>query len=1127
MALNIRWGNSLETLADDLFAKLGQSKADIPSEVFQKRDCIVVPNRIQQAWLQQRFLYDMDRCKAPVPHVLANVDFPLLSLFVADWLHRMDPANRSARPNPEEHPFSVKSLRWTIYDFLVSSDLDGDFDALKRYVQDSKSVGRDERKCFKLAGRLAALLDQYQTYRPEMMAAWEAGRNDATDRATVWEPALWRKLIQGRENQTYLAAYRRMKTELMNCGIGETYRRVFVFAPSMLAPAHLEFFRLVGGFMDVDFYLFNPSPSTDWFDRDSLKKLLRGPGLLDRPADDGELLNLLHPLLGAYARGARDLAAAALDLTDGQIDDAFAVPEPDSVLHALQRALVDCDGSMKPGPRKADGSIQIHLCHGKMREVEILRDQLLKCFDETTGLQPRNVQVQVADLNAYAPYVEAVFFSANPNAPDAIPFAIADRVAAGESRASEAFRQLLELADSRFSAPELLALLRYDGVARRFGFEPAEVDESALWLNRAGVRWGRDKAHRKSVSQADFSEETTWRHGLDRLILGYAMGQEPAPPNPAGVFPCDRVEGDGAVRLGGLGRFYDMLVDFAEYAGRSHSPDEWAGRLESLLDDFFVSDNETYRDVGILKGAVRLLRTSGAAAGFAQAVPIAVVRDFLAGHLGETAGGSDLNRNAVVFSSLRPGSSTPRKIQCLLGMGDGLFPRTDNRPAYDLLRGARKMGDRSATIEDRLAFLEVLLNARQRLLVSYPAFSEEDNAPACESVAVRELTEYLDRKFGTGKEGSPVSKIQHRLQAWHPAYFGGDPENHPDLFSYSRHHCAAATSLLAGESPAPPAPAVAPPAQTLGVELKELIQFFDNPAKYYYRRVLGAEPRPVPDDLPEDTETFEPDSLEKWKVRNRLLQSFVEDETPKEREFTLEEFVANGTVPLGKWGEQWLQDLAGEVESLLKESVPPIGTLREALMDQKKAEPRAWVVPIEVDGVAVVLSGSAPWIEGGRLLDYRCSTFKGRRLFATWLTHLLASAAGDQATSFDVQKGTQKLKVTELPSLASSAAKNMLADYLRLFLFHPAPPLPITPDAAWAYVDKLDGNEDQHIDAMKAAGKAWDSGTSSSPGDNQNPYYAAHFGKAGPLANEQKFVEMAKRIMEPLRKHQMPEGAAE
>ena len=1112
MALNVSWGNALETLADDLFAKLAEQPANSPMEVFAKRDCIVVPNRVQQAWLQQRFLYDLDRSAAPVPHVLANCDFPLLNLFVNDWLYRMDPREAgAARPDPEQHPFSVKSLRWRIYEVLRHGAPDVDFTPLERYV--AAGDKRDPRKCFKLAGRLAKLLDEYQTYRPEMMAAWAAKGNAPSDETTAWEPALWRNLVQGREDQTCLAAFRNMKAQLRSCGIANAYRRVFVFAPAMLPPAHLEFFRLLGEFMDVDFYLFNPSRE-DWFDRDTLTKRLTGAGLQERPGDTGDWLAVLHPLLGAYGRGARDLVAGALDLTGGQIADTFVRPADDSLLHALQRSLVECDGTMDRKPLAADGSIQLHLCHGKMREVEILRDQLLKCWDDFPDLQPRHVQVQVADLDAYAPYIEAVFSAAHPNAPDAIPFAIADRVAAGESRAAQAFRQLLELADSRFTAPQLLELLHCDDVARRFGFEPDKVVAAARWLGPAGVRWGRDRQHRADVSGADFTEETSWRHGLDRLLLGYAMGREPAPAQPAGVVPCDRVEGDAAVLLGRLARFYDMLVDFVKYAGTLHAPADWAKRLETLVDDFFVSDNDTYRDLGILKSAIRLLRDSADTAGFNQSVPLAVVRDFLTGHLGETAGGTDLDRNAVVFSSLRPGSSAPRRVQCLLGMGDGLFPRAENRPAYDLLRGARKMGDRSPAIEDRLAFLEVLLNARARLLIFYPAFSEEDNSPACESVAVRELAEYLDRRFDLSRSfAGPPFRVVHRLQAWHPAYFGWERDVHPGLFSYSQSDGATAQALCAGPAETPAAPAGPPPPAAISLEIGELVRFFENHARHYFRRVLGAEPEPNPEDLPADTETFEPGSLEKWEIRNRLLESLAKGEAPAARERLLREFMANGTAPLGQWGMKWWADLERDAQALLARELPRLDTLGAALRARAAAPPREWSVNLAVDGIPVALRGAAPWPGENLLFDFHCSDFKARRLLAAWLLHLLANAAGDQPESLHVQGG-KKPQLFKFRPLAAGAAKDLLADYLRVYLFQSAPPPPYTPETAWAYVKELAGNDANGLAALAKARATWIPDPWSRK-DGLDSYFVAVFGAHGPFADEAAFATLAGRIMGP------------
>ena len=117
-----------------------------------------------------------------------------------------------------------------------------------------------------------------------------------------------------------------------------------------------------------------------------------------------------------------------------------------------------------------------------MREAEILRDQLLACFEQMPGLQPRHIQVQTADLNEYAPYIEAVFATDHPNARDAIPLSsptawLPAKAAFPRPAVAGAVRQPIP-------RDRLLELLRCDGLARQFGF-PRKIftwsptDESA------------------------------------------------------------------------------------------------------------------------------------------------------------------------------------------------------------------------------------------------------------------------------------------------------------------------------------------------------------------------------------------------------------------------------------------------------------------------------------------------------------------------------------------------------------------------------------------------------------------------------------------------------------------------
>ena len=51
----------------------------------------------------------------------------------------------------------------------------------------------------------------------------------------------------------------------------------------------------------------------------------------------------------------------------------------------------------------SDRSIQIHSCHGRARQVEILRDAILHLLDEDDTLQPRDVIVMCPDIESFAP----------------------------------------------------------------------------------------------------------------------------------------------------------------------------------------------------------------------------------------------------------------------------------------------------------------------------------------------------------------------------------------------------------------------------------------------------------------------------------------------------------------------------------------------------------------------------------------------------------------------------------------------------------------------------------------------------------------------------------------------------
>ena len=107
------------------------------------------------------------------------------------------------------------------------------------------------------------------------------------------------------------------------------------------------------------------------------------------------------------------------------------------------------------------------MCHSAQREVEVLQDHLLSIFEEDPSLTPRDVIVMVADIDSYAPYIQAVF--GNTTSSNYIPFSISDRKALQAHPILQAFITLLDLPQSRFSTEQVLSLLEVKAFSQHFG----------------------------------------------------------------------------------------------------------------------------------------------------------------------------------------------------------------------------------------------------------------------------------------------------------------------------------------------------------------------------------------------------------------------------------------------------------------------------------------------------------------------------------------------------------------------------------------------------------------------------------------------------------------------------------
>ncbi len=256
-----------------------------------------------------------------------------------------------------------------------------------------------------------------------------------------------------------------------------------------------------------------------------------------------------HTDLWVFARSGTPLAEALQD----EVAETLEVDRPDSALAMIQAGR---------SPARVDETFRVHACHGRQREVEVLRDVLLARFAADDTLQPEDVLVLAPDINDYAALVEGVFgteldVSKKAGARARIPVCFADRAPLAEAPGLAAFRGVLSLAFSRRPLSKVAALLDSPPVQATFAISEDDAGQLCDWLELAKVRWGEDASFRTRFHNPALPSHT-WRWGLDRLLLGYAIEGD-GERLYEGMLPVKGIEGPGAQPLGALCAFCEVL----------------------------------------------------------------------------------------------------------------------------------------------------------------------------------------------------------------------------------------------------------------------------------------------------------------------------------------------------------------------------------------------------------------------------------------------------------------------------------------------------------------------------------------------------------------------------------------
>ena len=1000
---------SSETLADWLAEWYSMSAVD----PFQ-RELVVVPTPGMERYVTRRLARRLG-VSDPLAEdgVCAAVDFVQPQDLMASVL--------AGAADDGHDPWVPAALQWycvRAIDELVERR-DDRLTGLRHHL---RADTRDVRR-MGVARDVANLLDNYASQRPDLLLEWAEGNTAQTPSQYLWQADVFRHVLQ----QTGTPPWPLRVRELLAGGIGDVDipARLAVFGVTRYGVLEQQFLEALARDREVAVLMVEHSPGH----ADTRHGVTGGNHLVD-------------------ALGREELTALrALESMRPEWERLPGYPESVGTLLSRLQVSIARDEPLAAGPPAAgDDSLTVHGCAGALRQVEVLRDQILGLLQKDESLQARDVLVMCTDLDRYAPLIGQVF--GTTEAPIGGPtrdlrVSVADRSTRLDNPVLQVVQAFVGLLAARMTAAEVLDLVEQPAVADRFGLDAQAHSRIERLVTDAGVRWGLSREHRATFG-VDAGAANTWEVGMDRLATGVAVDGRDAELI-RGVAPIEASAESDVSLVAALDQVVATLQGAWRFARSSHPARDWATAITEWIEPL-VGGEAQWRLAAAMSVVSRSLD------GDAH-VRLGEVAALLDAELARYGPRPRLLAGGVDVVAMRPMRNVPFRVVCLLGMDDGAFPRSLTLEGDDLLAVDPRPGERDPRAEDRQLLLDAVCAAQQHLVITYSSrnpVSGDSLPPAAP------LAELLD---------SIGDVVQHHpLVAHDPRNFTRDPQRGVAV-SFDR----AAAAVASADTPVPDPPRDARVAAvSADMTLDDLVAFWRNPAKAFLRSLDLAVDR---DEDAQDLELMiELNNLEKWKLGDDLLTSGRALDQARQLA------VARGVLPVARPEGVW-DEVAAKVARIRANAVE-IGYDTDAAHEYTHLD-----LPLDPRS-GTVLTGVLRHPVHGPLIELSFSDRKASHVLALRIRVAALCAAGIPTAGALVHAGRARGGIHHEGAWGQSDAATWLRTLAYLRQVGLSRPLPFAPRTSEAYGSRLPDVEG----ALAAAQEKWTGGYDR-PGESNGPEY--------------------------------------
>jgi exodeoxyribonuclease V gamma subunit len=617
------------------------------------------------------------------------------------------------------------------------------------------------------------------------------------------------------------------------------------------------------------------------------------------------------PLLLSCGRYFAAQQRKLLDLGSmGYVTDKSDSLQPVTLLDHLKHSVNTFDTWSAPERVAGIDSISIHRCHGIRREVEVMRDELLRVFATDADVKQGDILILSPNPEVYAPLIEGILGARSPG----FRVRTAGLFGAKNSPFGALVKLLAELPLGRVSADDIYSLLSMRAMQAKLRWGSSELDQARRWIEEAPFYWGLNAEHRrlhldlKENPDKDGADEVgTFNDFLKRLALGTAFGGKVRVVSNA--LPLDGVAGQEGLRFA-----YDLSVtlghvqswlEFALGDPEGHALSEWVKKFGELGDALLPRDKDYSKQYGEFRMALSQLKKQAELMAVDETespVSMSLFAEILLGQCEFAAGSGQFMTGDVTVSGLRAASIHPAKVVVLLGMNDGAFPQAQRSPGPEVAdadtRTKASILAKEAT--SMHAFLLALLAAQRRVIVTFDGYVGASGKRAAAALPVELLR-------AACQQLAPDFRLKvHGLTSFQPPLQPDDGKEQVGGPTYDR-LAASLPDLLKGEQPMP----VLKPSRRFSMDMPidDFIAFWKDPSAFALKQLSVKVPRK--NDSIDSDEPLDTGATVKYEAIN-WVEKAKRDHREDLTKITWSEAKLSGRFPPGKAGQDFFNEIIAQ-----------------------------------------------------------------------------------------------------------------------------------------------------------------------------------------------------------------------